>query len=312
MSKKIIKCEYCGKETTKKRFCSRECMYKARTIKKKKCLNCGKEVSRCEVKYCSRKCYTEHKHKNWLENLEYNKCIICEKETLNQKYCSQQCLGKDKNRHKQAVENLNNSHIWTEEELAKLKTSYGKINLGELADELKVSKTALVRKAEKAGIKSARHWKKEEVDYLEKHLNDDIEKLAKKFNTTKIRVFNKIARMKGFHQGDISVQEKVTRFIRDLGYDLVREVKIDKFKTDIMVKGIDVEVQGSYWHGDKRLYDQDKLDEKQKRRQQDDEKKMKFFTQCGIQIYYIWEYDIILNTDETFEKLAKFLKELPK
>ena len=51
-------CIICGKETKNKKYCSVKCKSQNMSKPKKKCLNCGVKVLRCNVKFCCHKCYT--------------------------------------------------------------------------------------------------------------------------------------------------------------------------------------------------------------------------------------------------------------
>jgi len=110
--KKILKtCAYCGKEiyvqnkcSEKNSFCSRICFGKSRQKKILKiCEYCGKEVSIGEYrekqfKYCSKKCYTEASktEKNITRKRKIVICAICNKKFeiiryQKNKFCSREC-----------------------------------------------------------------------------------------------------------------------------------------------------------------------------------------------------------------------------
>ena len=66
-----------------------------------------------------------------------------------------------------------------------------------------------------------------------------------------------------------------------------------------------IEINGGYWHGDPRLYEEKDLNRTQKRNQRVDEYKHKWALMHGIPIYYIWEKDI----RESPKMVMKQLKE---
>ena len=76
------------------------------------------------------------------------------------------------------------------------------------------------------------------------------------------------------------------------------------FKID---KGPILEINGGYWHGDPRLYEEKDLNRVQKHAQYVDEVKKKWALLNGIPIYYIWEKDIKEKPDEVMKLLKKIL-----
>lgn len=162
------KCIICGKETKNKKYCSIKCKAKAMSKPKGICLYCGKQLERCETKYCSKECYQKHKKEKYKESLVYNHCVICGKLTLNEKYCSMKCLGKDNSRLKIATKNLKNTYEWTEEKLKFLQENYGKLSLEELEKELNNKKENIIATATRYHIKSQRKWTEEEIEFLKK------------------------------------------------------------------------------------------------------------------------------------------------
>ena len=67
-----------------------------------------------------------------------------------------------------------------------------------------------------------------------------------------------------------------------------------------------IEINGSYWHGDPRLYESENLNRVQKKNISVDKIKEKWALLHGIPIYYIWEKDI----KEDAKKVMDFLKEI--
>ena len=66
-----------------------------------------------------------------------------------------------------------------------------------------------------------------------------------------------------------------------------------------------IEVQGSYWHGDSRIYEEKDLDKTQLRDIKIDEYKRSWCKRNGITLLYVWELDI--NNDP--EGVMNYLKE---
>ena len=77
------------------------------------------------------------------------------------------------------------------------------------------------------------------------------------------------------------------------------------FDCRVLPKGPIIEVQCSYWQGDKRLYEEKDLNSVQRRNMKVDEKKRRWCSMNGIKLIYVWEEDI--NKDP--EGVMKFLRE---
>ena len=81
---------------------------------------------------------------------------------------------------------------------------------------------------------------------------------------------------------------------------------IGRFYDFKIINGPIIEVQGSYWHGDSRIYEEKDLNKIQKKNIQVDAYKQKWALSHGIPIYYIWEKDV----KESPDKVMAFLKEI--
>lgn len=306
-------CIICGKETKNKKYCSIDCKSKDMSKPKRNCLNCGKKVLRCEVKFCCHECYIEYKKKQYEKSIVYNNCIICGKKTKNEKYCSLQCCGKDPKRLEVAIKNLDNTntHKWSDSEISFLKENYGAMNINDIANTLKLSKQSIIAYASKYGIKSKRKWTDEQIKYLQENSNVDINILSSFLNKSKSAISNMYAELNGFTTKDrckiISPQQYILEYIKTLKVPYQEEVKIGIFTTDILVKNIDFEVQGTYWHVDKRFYDYNSLTKEQLKRIDKDKRKKEFFESLGIQIVYLWEYDIYSNPQKIKQQINNIL-----
>lgn len=70
-----------------------------------------------------------------------------------------------------------------------------------------------------------------------------------------------------------------------------------------------IEVQGSYWHSDPRLFNENKLNRIQKHNKFVDFLKAKWCEKKGIPLVRIWENDIRHNPKKVFELLNQYLGE---
>lgn len=295
----MINCEYCGKETTKKRFCSRECMYAAKRKPRNKCPNCGKDAPRAEMKYCSMKCRDEYNKKVYEESRIYNKCIVCGKETPNEKYCSMKCMGEDRKTMSYVIDNLKNKNSWTEEKLDYLKENYGYLPIEELADYFNVSTSALIATASRYNIISARRWSDEEIEIVESNIND-INYLLNNLNKSPSAIANQIRRVAMKNSGydpSISPEELCSDILKDLGLDFEREVNVSKYRLDFLIDDLDIEVQGGYYHCDPRFYFDGATNETQSYMIDKDKERKEFLETKGYRVLYVWEHDLYVNRE---------------
>lgn len=307
-------CIICGKETKNKKFCSVDCKSVFMSKDKGTCLNCGKQLTRCDTKFCSRQCSLTYKKIQFQKNQVLNKCIICGKETKNEKYCSMICLGKDKSRISTAISNLKNTHFWSEEEIQYLNENYGKISLSTISKFLGLDKSVIVAYAHKHNIKSAHKWKEYEVEFLKNNKEKSLDYLCEELGRSKSSISNKYRIINGFNDKNgnkiISPQEYISNFIKSLNIFYLEEVKIGNFSTDILIYNLDIEIQGTYWHCDSRFFDEQNLDDRDIARIDKDQRKKDYFESIGIEILYIWEYDIISNPEKCKQIILHKIKEI--
>ena len=110
--------------------------------------------------------------------------------------------------------------------------------------------------------------------------------------------------------GTSKLEERFAReFLDKLGLKYTYQYEAQSigrfFDFRIEPRGPIIEIQGSYWHGDSRLYEEKDLNATQKHSRRVDEYKRKWCSMNGIPLIYIWEEDI--NKDP--EGIMKFLRE---
>ena len=117
------------------------------------------------------------------------------------------------------------------------------------------------------------------------------------------------------HKQEYGTSKLEQRFARDFLDKLGIEYKY-QFKAESigryydfrgMPKGAIIEVQGSYWHGDKRLYEEEDLNRTQKKNIKVDEIKRRWCSQNGIKLIYVWEEDINKDPEGVMDMLRREL-----
>lgn len=121
--------------------------------------------------------------------------------------------------------------------------------------------------------------------------------------------------------GTSKLEEKFAReFLDKLGLKYTYQYEATSigrfFDFRIEPHGPIIEIQGSYWHGDRRIYEEKDLNSIQKRNGRVDEIKRRWCAMNGIPLIYIWEKDINGDPDGILnylrEKLKRYLPEAPK
>lgn len=100
-------------------------------------------------------------------------------------------------------------------------------------------------------------------------------------------------------------------FLNVLGVKYVRQFEakeIGRFYDFKIENGPILEINGSYWHGDKRIYEEKDLNSVQKKNIYIDNLKRRWAENNGIEIYYFWEKDIHENPEKILSTLKEILK----
>jgi hypothetical protein len=103
-----------------------------------------------------------------------------------------------------------------------------------------------------------------------------------------------------------SIQSKVNDILNNIKIDYENERIFDYYSVDnyLLKYNLVLEICGSYWHSDPRIYPLIKNDMQLKRINLDKTKKSYLYNNYGINILYLWEYDIN-NNEKLVENLIK-------
>lgn len=301
------KCEICGEvfepRTNKSKFCSKECQYES--YRKPKvdrievlCLFCQNKFEITEYdknlgrgKYCSRHCKDmDQKEKYKGENNPmYGKEIT--EETKEKKSIKMKKVWEDndyRERRKQSIENFvikNGFHFGTDEK-SKLKRK--QTMLKKYGVEHNWIGRYGERKCDETTIKK---YGKSSVDMLSEYTfyfgkQTDIEKIFKELLEDlgveyqyKYRIYNKSKKPFWFREFDFLIEN-----------------------TNILV-----EIDGDYWHGNDKLFEN--LTDNQKETRKNDTIKEKFAIDKGYQVLRFWGSELKENYNNVKDKIFKILRE---
>ena len=104
-------------------------------------------------------------------------------------------------------------------------------------------------------------------------------------------------------------------FLNVLGVKYIRQYEakeIGRFYDFKIENGPILEINGSYWHGDKRIYEEKDLNSVQKKNIYIDNLKRRWAENNGIEIYYFWEKDIHENPEQILLTLKEILKNIKR
>lgn len=124
----------------------------------------------------------------------------------------------------------------------------------------------------------------------------------------------KIVRRHPQEYGTSKLEERFAReFLDKIGVEYKYQYKAESigryYDFRIMPRGPIIEVQGSYWHGDDRIYEEKDLNATQRRNRVVDEKKRKWCSMNGIKLLYVWEDDINKDPEGVMNFLRAELKD---
>ena len=305
-------CSYCSQPFNTKdihqQFCSKACSYKGRKPpsqkirphrktpprEQKACPVCGKEfLSVKGQRYCSKECFYRARQNR-------STCQRCSKvfyaaKYLHKKFCSFECF-------------LNRSNI----ETAPLTEQYdaGKSTM-ELSREYGLTPGAIAERLHKAGVEMRPGWLHLVTNNPTRgkgHTKASKDKLResalRQFASPTARQLASENQIKAMTEGRISrisgLEEDVAKALDELGIAYDRQVGIRNPANGRFCACVDfclsdnkvLEVNGTYWHADPRVYPNGPEFPSQKQTVERYKKKIASLQSLGITIIELWELDL--------------------
>lgn len=105
--------------------------------------------------------------------------------------------------------------------------------------------------------------------------------------------------------------EKIVRSVllsNDIDFYCQKHILLNTFKCDFLIKDTKkiIEVNGDYWHGYQKKFED--LDEKVKKSVSSYIKKVKYYKDNGYELLEVWEHEINNNLNEVVKKIIKYGK----
>lgn len=144
-------------------------------------------------------------------------------------------------------------------------------------------------------------------------------KILKKYNITKGN-YKHLLKLHGiknyvYKETSFGVQTKpeyiTEEILKSLDVEYVREryIKHKTYRCDFIIDNkYIIEVQGDYWHGNHRLFENSDLNWTQKNRQKKDKKKREFALNKGYFFIEIWEMDLYNRYNIVYTTIEKIIK----
>lgn len=304
---KIFKsCEYCGEQMditlsreSKKRYCSYECMGKAKDNKIENiCMVCHKpyliiqsrkDTSMC----CSRECSDEYSRAKQLadhvETRIINYCKVCEKQIItkpseNQVYCSLECR------------NIGETGKYTME---------NNPNFKRVKTECDYCKEPIFVKSHKFEIQKHNFCSNKCKNAHLKEIYSKTDEFREKRSMSTLKALSEGK----FKKTDNEIQRAVNGMLENLNIPYENEYIIFKYAIDnyIIDKNLAIEVMGTFWHQDIR-FNKEIIYNARVNNIRKDRAKRTYLNNKGIYVLYLWEYDINNNPNLCKEMIERFYK----
>lgn len=291
-------CEECGKETTNKKYCSRDCQYESYRGERRT------EWVERECKYC------EEKFEIKKSGLKHGKG----------KYCSVECCDEHKKETYKGEKNpMYGTEMSEKAKKKKRKTMVQKWKTDWRDEVMKTHRKSRKKFKEKNGC-----WPGHTEEAKEKRRKTMLKRHGKEHNwngeygerkcdkTFKEKygkpshiMFLEAGR-KALRNKNTSIEKKVENILKKQDITFEKQKQMGEFAPDFWLPKYElvIEADGDYWHGHPEKYDE--LDETQKSSKKSDKRKDKYIQKQGYNIKHFWGSEI---KNEDFEaKLKQVIK----
>lgn len=160
-------------------------------------------------------------------------------------------------------------------------------------------------------------WNKDEDLYLIDNYKKSINEIKKYLNKN-IKSIKKRLRLLNLKKGRQPCKNKLTyteRWVMSMlkrlkiPFEFQKRIDYTKYNkkryyiVDFAINDTIIEVQGTYWHGDPRVYNKNKLNSIQINNIKKDKIKKQVLESLGYKLIYIWELDLHINNRYIFNML---------
>jgi G:T-mismatch repair DNA endonuclease (very short patch repair protein) len=195
---------------------------------------------------------------------------------------------------------------WSSEDEAFLKTNYATTDNKTLSSKLGKSISALTTVAYKFNLHKTRSyrnkqyvaWTKKQIAYIVRVFGKvPIEDMAKYVHRSISSVQNKLTRLKVLipnARGVSLLETEFRQLLLKLDAQFDPQYKLEQYRYDFKVNNLLIELQGSFWHADSRIYKKPRY-KLQRDSIKRDRAKKNLALRLGYKYAAIWEYDFYKN-----------------
>ena len=195
---------------------------------------------------------------------------------------------------------------WDAKDEEYLKTHYATTNNQLLSEHLNKSISALTSEAYKFKLykeKSYRNekyskWTEKQIEYVTQNFGKiPVKDMCKYLDKTDSSIFNKLTRLGLLirnKRGVSTLEDEFKKLLYELGVQFETQYKLKQYRCDFKIDNLLIELQGTFWHADSRIYKDPKYT-LQKNAIRRDAAKKKLILKLGYKYAQIWEYDFYNN-----------------
>jgi len=212
--------------------------------------------------------------------------------------------------------NLVSYKTWTDKDIKYLKEHYAYGTWEDLTAKLNRTKSTIVTYARNFKLvketRPNKRWPEQDIKFLEdNYLNMPMRDLMKKLGRSKDHIIF-AANNRGLARAPVnesSLESLFAEKLDEMNIEYEIQVKAWKYKIDFVIdKDIAIELQGTYWHCDSRVYSDGPKYETQKKAILRDKRKNAYLKSKGFKTVIIWENDFYDNWKEVNKHLTVVLQ----
>jgi len=293
-------CQFCGNEyqtyNKNSKYCSRECKNKSQSGRNKiicVCAHCGKKVGKWpwqiknspSVQFCSRQCAAQYKKKRITVQCDFCGKYIekntCHVKRAERHFCGPECSG----------------HWMSENLIGENHPTYNQIEaICEQCGKAFKRKPSQIEKHNQSFCSKECHFQYQRTHPISPEQSELLRQTA--FKTMKT------------YPRETTIEKAIRGWLETNDIAHIPQCIIkDKFCVDFFLPeyNVVIEALGDYWHGNDRVYGDNKtpLNDMQKKNMKMDKARFAYLRKCGYSVYGFWECDIHKNLDKLMNSITE-------
>lgn len=126
----------------------------------------------------------------------------------------------------------------------------------------------------------------------------------------KVEIFGSKSKKSGTKGDETSIEKFVSDFLRENNIEFKEQKRIRYLNYDVYIPSANlfIEIQGEYWHCDRRLYPNGPKNDVQRRGLAQNEEKIKFAADAKVNLVLLWQYDIERSPEVVKTDLLRLIR----